>query len=164
MFFAGGSNSVRAYASRRLHAENATSNSGSQEDEITQEFLANVIGSATLIEGSLEWRFHFTEPDWLIPVLARQIGYSGITTFIDWGNAFNRYGSEQFGNTPFSDYFTKLAVGIGVGYRYDTPVGPFRVDVATPLYDPTRETNTFIVGRPDIFGNLSVHIGLGHAF
>ena len=164
MFFAGGSNSVRAYASRRLHAENATSNSGSQEDEITQEFLANVIGSATLIEGSLEWRFHFTEPDWLIPVLARQIGYSGITTFIDWGNSFNRYGSEQFGNTPFSDYFTKLAVGIGVGYRYDTPVGPFRVDVATPLYDPTRETNTFIVGRPDIFGNLSVHIGLGHAF
>ncbi|MBL8005515.1 MAG: BamA/TamA family outer membrane protein [Candidatus Kapabacteria bacterium] len=164
MFFAGGSNSVRAYASRRLHAENATSNSGSQEDEITQEFLANVIGSATLIEGSLEWRFHFTEPDWLIPVLARQIGYSGITTFIDWGNSFNRYGSDQFGNTPLSDYFTKLAVGIGVGYRYDTPVGPFRVDVATPLYDPTRETNTFIVGRPDIFGNLSVHIGLGHAF
>lgn len=164
MFFAGGSNSVRAYASRRLHADNVTSNTGSQEDEITQEFLANVNGSASLIEGSLEWRFHFTEPDWLIPVLARQVGYSGITTFIDWGNAFNRYGSDEFGKTQLSDYFTKLAVGIGLGYRYDTPVGPFRVDVATPLYDPTRETNTFIVGRPDIFGNLSVHIGLGHAF
>jgi outer membrane protein assembly factor BamA len=164
MFFAGGSNSVRAYASRRLHANNTLSNEKTTEDEITQEFLANVIGSATLIEGSLEWRFHFTEPTWLMPVLARQIGYSGITTFIDWGNAFNRYSSEQSIVTPLRDYFTKLAVGIGVGYRYDTPVGPFRVDVATPIYDPTRETNSFIVGRPDIFGNLSFHIGLGHAF
>ncbi len=164
MFFAGGSNSVRAYASRRLHDNIDDSQGKSNEDEITKEFLANVIGSATLIEGSLEWRYHFTEPDWLIPVLARQVGYSGVTTFLDWGNAFNRYGSDRFGKTSFTDYFTGLAVGAGFGYRYDTPVGPFRIDIATPIFDPTRSTNRFIVGRPNILGNLSLHIGLGHAF
>ena len=42
----------------------------------------------------------------------------GIATFVDAGNAFDR----------FSDFH--LAVGYGIGARVRTPVGPFRLDIA----------------------------------
>jgi translocation and assembly module TamA len=51
--------------------------------------------------------------------LTRWINQSlGIATFIDAGNAFDR----------FSDFH--LAVGYGIGARVRTPVGPFRLDIA----------------------------------
>lgn len=43
-------------------------------------------------------------------------------TFIDAGRAFN-------------DYDTGYSVGAGVGVRWESPVGPFRFDVATPISD-----------------------------
>ena len=40
--------------------------------------------------------------------------------FVDTGNAFNKWG-------------TSLATGAGFGARYETPLGPLRVDIAWPL-------------------------------
>ena len=55
---------------------------------------------------------------------------------------------------------------MGIGYRFETPVGPFRVDYATSVYDPLRPTDKWIVGRRGVMnsGNWQLSIGLGHAF
>jgi len=44
----------------------------------------------------------------------------GVATFVDTGNAMNRWGA-------------RLATGAGLGLRYETPLGPLRLDVARPL-------------------------------
>jgi len=54
----------------------------------------------------------------------------------------------------------------GFGYRFDTPVGPFRIDVATSIYDPVRRNEAFIWNRQGALklSNFQLSIGLGHAF
>jgi len=54
----------------------------------------------------------------------------------------------------------------GFGYRFDTPVGPFRIDVGTSIYDPVRRNEAFIWNRQGALklSNFQLSIGLGHAF
>ncbi|HVG48357.1 MAG TPA: BamA/TamA family outer membrane protein [Rubellimicrobium sp.] len=56
-------------------------------------------------------------------------------------------GEEAF---PFSD--GDWAAGVGIGARYDTFVGPIRLDIATPATGD------------DAFGQVQVYIGIGQAF
>ena len=42
--------------------------------------------------------------------------------------------------------------GVGIGVRYDTGIGPIRLDVATPA------------DGDDAFGRVEVYIGIGQAF
>jgi translocation and assembly module TamA len=42
--------------------------------------------------------------------------------------------------------------GGGLGLRYETPIGPLRLDVATPL------------SGDSVFGELEIYIGIGQAF
>lgn len=68
-------------------------------------------GGKSLFETSVETRVRMTE----------QIG---MAFFLDGGNAFD-------GITPSSE--EDLFWGAGVGLRYFTPIGPFRLDIAVPL-------------------------------
>jgi translocation and assembly module TamA len=52
-------------------------------------------------------------------------------------------------STPGTD---AVAVGVGMGLRYFTPIGPVRADVATPL-------DRDIGGSP-----VQLYIGIGQAF
>lgn len=70
--------------------------------------------------------------------------------------------NDQFGLVVFADAgnvyktiypgFSDLKVGVGAGLRYLTPVGPLRLDVATPLQPQS--------GDPSV----AVYVGLGQAF
>lgn len=70
--------------------------------------------------------------------------------------------NDQFGLVVFADAgnvystiypaFSGLKVGVGAGVRYLTPVGPLRLDVATPLQPQG--------GDPSV----AVYVGLGQAF
>jgi outer membrane translocation and assembly module TamA len=62
------------------------------------------------------------------------------------------------------DYITGLAVSSGFGIRFDTPVGPLRLDVAWPVYYPSSIENKTIFTRPDGLTNAQFHIALGHSF
>ncbi|MBK9248384.1 MAG: BamA/TamA family outer membrane protein [Ignavibacteria bacterium] len=156
-FFAGGANSVRSYSSRSL--ADLTSS------EIPVDGSNNLLGNATIIEGSLEYRYRFARPRGINSTLADQIQEMGITFFIDWGNAFNQLQEGKYASARLNDLIGGLAVGIGAGFRRETPVGPIRIDVATRLYDPTSHDNKFITSRsPFSSENLQIHIGLGHAF
>ena len=69
-------------------------------------------GGRSLVEGSMEARVQLTET-------------IGIVPFVDFGDVFTT-------SVPGATRGT-LGFGAGIGLRYLTPVGPLRLDVATPL-------------------------------
>ncbi len=162
-FFAGGPASIRSFPSRFLHDPN----SGEIRDvEANQYILSNVIGSASIVELGFEARYTFERPRGMSDLWASIIERSGVTFFTDIGNAFNRFTTDLYGTMRLEDLYKGSAVAIGLGYRFDTPVGPFRIDYATSMYDPTRPTDQWIFGRKGVFntGNWQLSIGLGQAF
>jgi translocation and assembly module TamA len=70
------------------------------------------IGGAAVVETGLEARYRWSKT-------------MGITAFIDGGNVYERPKIDHVGQD--------LLWGGGLGFRYYSPVGPFRLDVATPL-------------------------------
>lgn len=163
-FFAGGAASIRSYPSRLLHDPN--SGVIDIEDENSRRVLANVIGSGSLLELGFEARFGFLRPRGLDDLWANIIEKSGVTLFTDIGNAFNRFTPDLYGAMQLQDLVIGSAVAVGIGYRYKTPVGPFRIDYATSLYDPLRDDGRFAWNRQNAlaFTNWQLSIGLGHAF
>ncbi len=90
----------------------------------------DVVGGRSYFDSSLELRAQVTDT-------------IGIVPFIDAGAAFAS-------TTP--DFSEELKFGAGVGLRYNTGLGPLRVDVAVPV-NPE-------IGDP----SFGVYIGLGQAF
>ncbi len=125
LFYAGGGGSIRGYAYRNVGPRLPP---GTFVNGVN---VGNeVIGGRSYIDGSLELRAKVTDK-------------FGAVAFVDAGNAFV---------DSYPDFSEDLKIGVGVGLRYFTSLGPIRVDVAIPL-DPGKDD-------PD-FG---VYIGLGQAF
>ena len=82
----------------------------------------DAVGGRYLEVTSLEYNYRFAER-W------------SAATFIDAGRAFNNFD-------------TAYSVGAGVGIRWQSPVGPFRLDIAEPVDD-------------ERFNNIRFHISLG---
>src|SRR5690606_8927793 len=95
----------------------------SEGDEITQ-------GGKGLVEGSIEAR-------------ARLWGNFGGVAFIDGGIV-----TEDASLSGADD----LRLGVGIGLRYYTGIGPLRFDIATPI-DPRSQDS-----------DIAVYIGIGQAF
>lgn len=94
-FFAGGGGSVRGYDYQSIGPRDAA---------------GRLIGGASLLEASVEWR--------------QRIGESwGGVAFLDAGTV----GSDSIPSV--SDW----RVGAGIGVRYHTAIGPIRADIALPL-------------------------------
>jgi len=154
-FFAGGANSVRAWRARDLRYS-------IYADTLPQgtitDFSKNYIGSKTLIDGSIELRRKLNDISGLSDDLSFLFDGLGFALFVDFGNTFGWYSEEDENKTKInlSDYITKLAVGTGIGIRYETPIGAIRLDFATPLYDP--------LGKRKAFSDLVLVFGIGHAF
>jgi len=72
------------------------------------------VGGDSLLVGSAEWRF---------PVWRELYG----DTFVDAG---------QLSRNPWDWKWEDLRYSAGVGLRYATPLGPVRVDIATPINPP----------------------------
>lgn len=89
------------------------------------------VGGRSVLEASAEARYRFTET-------------IGGVAFIDGGQAFSSL------EPSFSD---PLLWGAGLGIRYYTPIGPVRLDVATPLNR-----------RKNIDDAFQIYVSLGQAF
>ena len=92
-----------------------------------------------------------------------------MTGFIDWGNTFHWLAfkdDEYYSEMTTADYFKGLGVSAGLGLGVQTPVGPFRVDFALPVYDPTPidGLSKFVFSRYDLLSFSQIHFGLGYAF
>lgn len=156
-FFAGGSNSVRAWNVRELRYSAVAEQTG-----VSQElrFVGQFVGSGTVLEGSAEWRYNFAEQyNEYGDFFERQFARLGISGFVDWGNAYNSYLEPQR-TLSLADIAQNLALAAGIGIRYDTSVGPFRVDFAWRVFDPA--SKQWLFDRANLLPNIQ--IGLGHAF
>lgn len=69
----------------------------------------------------------------------------GVVAFYDWGFI----GPDSFYSADDGDSHS----GLGLGVRYATPIGPIRVDFATPA-----------TGSSDNFKSVELYIGVGQAF
>ena len=80
----------------------------------------DVVGGRYLETFSAEYQYRFLDR------------WSG-ATFVDAGRSFNSYDGS-----PYS-------VGAGIGVRWQSPVGPFRLDLAVPVEDPQGDADSFRV-------------------
>jgi translocation and assembly module TamA len=128
-FYAGGGGSVRGFGFQQLGPRTVEVVDPDLEDPDNE--LVNVyrpIGGRGLTEFAVEGRYRF--------------GNYGVVAFVDGGSV-----SES--ETPSFDDFR---IGVGVGARFYTNFGPFRLDIATPL------------GRREGEGLVSVYVSIGQAF
>ncbi len=120
-------------ANHRFYAGGGNSVRGYAYQSLAPLYRGVPVGGRSLLEGSLEARIKVTDD-------------IGIVPFVDAGNAFAR-------RLPDLSEGSNLKVGVGLGLRYYTPIGPIRLDVATPLDRDVPRT------RP-----VAVYIGIGQAF
>jgi translocation and assembly module TamA len=93
-----------------------------------------VIGGQAFIGGQFELRYKATDT-------------IGVVGFFDVG---------YLGSTGFFGGTTALHSGAGIGLRYDTGLGPIRLDVAYPVTGGSPS--------PNPLRNVQLYIGIGHSF
>jgi len=112
------------------------------------------LGGNFLLEASVECRVNifqtmrdgFFDKSWLVG-------------FVDVGNVWEDVNNFQF---------KSVAIATGIGVRWETLFGPFRLDWGIRVFDPTRaEGNQWITQRQllgETFAEGVFHFGIGHAF
>ncbi|MEJ7589786.1 MAG: BamA/TamA family outer membrane protein, partial [Ferruginibacter sp.] len=120
-FFIGGTNSIRAYRARSLGP--GTYYAGNKYDSTTNNYLADQPGDVKL-EINTELRFKIVS-------LVRG------AFFVDAGNIWtNRTDPSRPGSKFSKDFLKQLAVGTGVGVRFDLSFLVLRIDAAFPIRKP----------------------------
>ena len=127
-------------ATERYFAGGSTTLRGFSLDEARPRSAPNLEGGNVMTIGNVEYR---------IPLALRLLPISGLggALFYDTGNVFRRLGDVHLGD------FTHTA---GFGFRYQTPVGPARLDFGINLRPATRPDGTpeprlkvfFTLGNP----------------
>ena len=142
-YFVGGGNSIRGYPEAGL---------GPVEDPggVPSTFLGGTnIGGRVLLLTNAEWRFPL--------INRRRLRFDG-AFFLDGGNVWSGLKSiklENFRLTAKKDEVVQqdYRYSFGFGLRYNTPVGPIRLDYGIPI---KKEPGLDYTGR--------YHISLGHIF
>jgi outer membrane protein insertion porin family len=131
-FFAGGSNGIRAWRPRRLgpgsYFELGSDGLISYDFERPGEIL---------FEGSLEMRKNL-------------VGFVDYAFFVDYGNIWTVAEDESRPGAQFKteNFFREIAVGTGLGLRFDFSFLVLRLDAGLKVYDPARpENKRFILNK-----------------
>jgi len=158
-FFAGGSNSVRAWSARRLGIGSYATTlpvlglDGKPTGATTRDYYTEQPGEL-LLEGSVEYRF---------PVYSFIRG----ALFTDFGNVWTLQPDPARPGAEFRlDTFAKqFAVGSGIGIRLDFTFLILRFDIATKVYDPTAANRWTIRNILSQTRNqTALNIGIGYPF
>jgi outer membrane protein assembly factor BamA len=143
-FFSGGAYSIRGFTSRYLGPGSYYEES---DDYIDQS------GDLKL-ESNIEYRFKMSK------VLNGAI-------FLETGNIWlinedvNRPGSQFNINT----FYNELAVGSGLGLRFDFTFFVLRLDYGVPLRNPYKtEDRNWLFGTDNIFSEGKFHLAIGYPF
>ena len=168
-FFVGGSNSIRAWFPRRLGPGSApprdTDNQGYYEYNIEQP-------GEVLLETSIELR-------------SKLFGFVNGAVFIDAGNVWRLQdlppdqGTGQLrpgASFNFNDFWKQIAIGSGVGLRFDFSFLILRFDYGVKVYDPAREpydpdqvepTGRWIGQKFSVWEEITngrINVGIGYPF
>ena len=88
-----------------------------------------------LIEGSVEFRKNL-------------IGFIDYAWFIDFGNVWNFKDTREDAVFRFNRFYRQIAVGGGLGLRFDFSFLVLRLDAGVKFYDPARARgNRFILSN-----------------
>ncbi|MBK8498236.1 MAG: BamA/TamA family outer membrane protein [Flavobacteriales bacterium] len=147
-FFVGGTNSVRAFRARSVGP-------GIYVPDATSGVLIDQTGDIRF-EGNIEYRFTIA-------------GFFKGAVFGDAGNIWlvNDDPQRPGGDLEWSHVLSELAVGAGFGLRFDPEVIVVRLDLATPLRQPSLPVGdrwVFNDLRPRIFDNVVFNIAIGYPF
>ncbi len=145
-FYAGGSGTIRGYAYQDVGPQFTTPlvnpKTGKPEvnpttGQVIQEPTGIPIGGTALIAGTLEFRKRFGA-NW------------GGTIFADAGQVTSSATAQATSGLKVIP--SDVRVGVGIGVRYYTSIGPIRVDFGVPMHSN--------------YGNdaFQVYVGLGQAF
>jgi len=95
------------------------------------------VGGNSLLDGSIELRQRVYEA-------------LGLVTFFDFGNVWSKWNGFRFKDLRYS---------AGLGLRYDTLVGPLRVDLGAKL-----NKKQFWPSREHWYNRFQLHVSIGQAF
>jgi outer membrane protein assembly factor BamA len=152
-FFAGGSNSIRAWRPRRLGPGGTpppdTDEDGYYEYNIEQP-------GEVLLEASVEFR-------------RKLFGFVNGAFFIDAGNVWRIYETAQpDANFEFNSFYKQIAVGSGLGLRFDFSFLIVRFDYGIKIYDPARQPGNRWIGEEfswaEEISRGVINIGIGYPF
>ena len=152
-FFAGGSNSVRAWAPRRLGTGASATTRRQPDGSLARDYITEQPGEV-LLEGSVEYRF---------PVYSFIKG----AVFTDFGNVWSLPPDAQRPEAEFraSQALRQLALAAGLGVRMDFSFLILRFDFATKVYDPT-DDQPWVLRRAlrQTTNQTVINVGLGYPF
>lgn len=154
-FFAGGSNSIRAWSPLSLGV-------GSAQPDVTED--GNIIPQPgdILLETSIEYR----------RTVANFFGAIQLATFLDAGNIWKWYEIPTKANQAdfdFRRFYKEIAVGSGLGLRWDLTYFILRFDLGIKVFDPSKPEkerfvlDNFSLGKNSPYG-LQLQIGIGYPF
>ena len=158
-FFAGGSTSLRAWQPRRLGPGGFTPLRLDKDNRLVRDFLTEQPGEL-LLEGSAEYRF---------PIYNFIKG----AFFADFGNVWGLQERKKDGEYlrpgaqfQLNSFYRQIAVGSGIGIRFDFTFLILRLDVATKIYDPTAPfQGRWALRNFDTSANpIAFNLGIGYPF
>ena len=145
MFFVGGANSVRAFTARSIGP-------GGYYDRQHRGTYLDQAGDL-LLEANAEYRFR---------ILSNLYG----AVFLDAGNVWllraddsHEYG--KIGDTPF---FKSLAVGTGLGFRYDMEFLVLRLDFGVGIHAPYDTGKSGYYNIKKFSDGFGIHFAVGYPF
>lgn len=169
-FFAGGSNSVRAWLPRRLGLGTLPPNLSEEPNKDGLFDYSFEKPGEILLEGSIELR-------------RKLFGFVNGAVFIDAGNVWSfrpielsQEGPNKAawqGSSKFDgNFYKQLGVGTGAGLRFDFSFLVLRFDMGLKVFDPGRkEGDRFVLNKTKFFGPFGVNrepviynVGIGYPF
>ncbi len=140
-FFAGGPNDIRAWRSRSIGP------GSSQASDAFERF------GEVKITSNIEYRFE---------IFRKLKG----AFFTDAGNVWllRKIEERPGGTFEFKSFADEIAVGGGLGLRFDFTFFIIRVDGAVQLKDPTKPPSESWVLRANKFNDIVLNFGIGYPF
>ncbi|MCL2651972.1 MAG: outer membrane protein assembly factor, partial [Candidatus Azobacteroides sp.] len=87
--------------------------------------------------------------------------------FVDCGNTWTikDYEGQPGGLFRWNSFYKELAIGTGVGLRFDFSFFIFRLDAGTRVYDPALpEGKRFMFLKKNFWDNSAMYIAIGYPF
>jgi outer membrane protein insertion porin family len=127
-FFSGGSDTLRGFPIDGAGPQRSVVACGNQSDPSTCSTIGVPVGGNMLLVLNSELRFHIPVS---FPILGDNVGAA---VFYDGGNVYSKI------NLPL--LAEKYTNSVGLGFRYNTPVGPIRFDIGH-LLNPVAGISSF---------------------
>ena len=145
LFSVGGANSIRAFGMRTIGP-------GSYHPETSQYSYIDQMGDFKL-ETNVEYRF---------PIVGKLQG----ATFLDAGNVWLLRNSESQpgGQFRFKNFGKEIALGTGVGIRYDLDFLVIRFDLGIGIHAPYDTGKRGYYNMPSFGKSLGYHFAIGYPF